>query len=100
MPLSFFSTSLLTVSLITNLSVQGIKKLLEGTSFRYSSNILAAALAVVLAFAICVIYLVWNDIAFSAKVGVEMVVLMYTSFLTSTVGYDKVIQTIRQIQNA
>ena len=39
-----------------------------------------------------------NDIAFTLKIGVEVCILMYLSFLTSTVGYDKVIQMIQQIQ--
>lgn len=33
------------------------------------------------------------------KIGVEIVVLMYLGFLISTVGYDKVIQMLKQIQS-
>ena len=40
-----------------------------------------------------------NDVAFTLKVGVEVCILMYLSFLTSTVGYDKVIQMIQQIRD-
>lgn len=100
MPISFMTTGLLIVSLLTNLTVEGIKKLLEGTNKTYSSNILAAILSTVIAGAVCVIYLVMNDIAFSVKIGVEIVILMYLGFLVSTVGYDKVLQTIKQIQTS
>ena len=92
MPISFLTTALLSVSLITNLTVEGIKKLLEGTKVKYSSNVLAAILSVVIACAVCAIYLVMTDTIFTAKIGVEIIVLMYLGFLVATVGYDKVVQ--------
>lgn len=98
MPISFMTTALLAVSLLTNLTVEGIKKLLDGTNVKYSSNVLAAILSTILSGAVCVIYLVMNDIGFSVKIGVEIAVLMYLGFLVSTVGYDKVIQTLKQLQ--
>lgn len=98
MPISFMTTGLLIVSMITNLTVEGIKKLLEGTKVKYSSNVLAAILAVFVACAVCVIYLIMTDTVFTLKIGVEVVVLMYLGFLVSTVGYDKVVQMIKQIQ--
>ena len=98
MPISFMTTALLAVSLLTNLTVEGIKKLLDGTNAKYSSNILAAILSTILSGAVCAIYLIMDDIGFSVKIGVEIVVLMYLGFLVSTVGYDKVMQTLKQLQ--
>lgn len=46
------------------------------------------------------IYLIMTDTVFTMKIGVEIVVLMYLGFLISTVGYDKVIQMLKQIQSA
>ena len=99
MPIYFMTTALLIVSLVTNLTVEGIKKLLNETTIKYSSNVLAAVVAVLMSCAVCVIYLIMNDVAFTLKVGVEVCILMYLSFLTSTVGYDKVIQMIQQIRD-
>jgi hypothetical protein len=99
MPIYFLTTALLIVSVVTNLTVEGIKKLLDGTTVKYSSNVLAAVSSVIIACAVCVIYIIMNDVDFSLKVGVEIVILMYLGFLTSTVGYDKVVQTIKQIQS-
>ena len=100
MPISFMTTALLIVSLLTNLTVEGIKKLLEGTNKTYSSNVLAAILSTIISGAVCVIYLIMNDVVFSLKIGVEVLILIYLVFLISTVGYDKVIQTIKQIQTS
>ena len=99
MPVSFMTTALLAVSLLTNLTVEGIKKLMNESGKKYSSNVLAAIFSIVISAGVCIGYLIFNDVAFSAKLGVEVVVLMYLSFLVSTVGYDKVIQMIKQIQN-
>ena len=99
MPISFMMTALLAVSLFTNLTVEGIKKLLDGTTVKYSSNILAAVVSALIAIAVSVVYMIMGDIVFTVKIGVEIVVLVYLSFLTSTVGYDKIIQAIKQIQS-
>jgi len=99
MPIYFMTTALLIVSLVTNLTVEGIKKLLNETTVKYSSNVLAAIISVFVSCAVCGIYLVMNDVSFSFKIGVEIFILMYLGFLTSTVGYDKVVQMIKQIQD-
>lgn len=99
MTIYFMTTALLIVSLVTNLTIEGIKKLLNETTIKYSSNVLAAVVAVLMSCAVCAIYLIMNDVTFTLKVGVEVCILMYLSFLTSTVGYDKVIQMIQQIRD-
>lgn len=67
MPIYFMTTALLIVSLVTNLTVEGIKKLLNETTIKYSSNVLAAVVAVLMSCAVCVIYLIMNDVAFTQK---------------------------------
>lgn len=98
MPISFMTTALLGVSLLTNLTVEGVKKLLDESKKTYSSNVLAAILSMILSCGVCAVYLVMNDISLSVKIGVEVAVLMYLGFLVSTVGYDKVIQTLKQVK--
>lgn len=98
MPVYFLTTALFVVSVATNLTVEGVKKILNTTTVKYSSNVLAAIVSMTLACVVCIVYLVMNDIVFSMKIGVEVAILMYLSFLVSTVGYDKVIQMVKQIQ--
>ena len=98
MPVYFLTTALFVVSVATNLTVEGVKKILNTTTVKYSSNVLAAIVSMLLACAVCIVYLVMNDIVFSMKIGVEVVVLMYLGFLVSTVGYDKVVQTLKQVK--
>lgn len=100
MPISFLTGALLATSILTNLTVEGIKKLLNGTNAKYSSNVLAVITSVIIALALSCAYIVMNDILLTAKVCVEIIVLMYLCFLTATVGYDKVVQMIGQIKFA
>lgn len=97
MPISFLTTALLIVSVVTNLTVEGIKKLLDETGMKYSSNLLAVVVSVVIACAISAGYMIMNSIVLDLKVGVQIVGLIYMSFLVSTVGYDKVMQMFGQI---
>ena len=98
MDLSFLTTALIAVSLLTNLTVEGLKKLMDERGMTYSSNLLAAVTSVIIAAAIFGGYMIMNDIAFTIKITVQIVVLMYLAFLSSTVGYDKIIQTLKQIK--
>ena len=98
MNLSFLTTALIAVSLLTNLTVEGLKKLMDERGMTYSSNLLAAVTSVIIAAAIFGGYMIMNDIAFTIKIAVQIVVLMYLAFLSSTVGYDKIIQTLKQIK--
>lgn len=97
MSITFLTTALLTVSLLTNLTVEAIKKLLDGANRQYSSNLLAAIMSIVITIGVSAVYIIMNDITLSCKIVVEVVVIIYLSFLTSTVGYDKVIQMINQL---
>lgn len=99
MSLEFLFIALLAVSILTNLTVEGIKKLLEDKE-NYSLNVMAAAVSVVLSVAISSGYLIWTEMMLNARIAVELIALAYLSFLVSTNGYDKVVQAIRQIKEA
>lgn len=98
MSLEFLVIALLVVSILTNLTVEGIKKIADKRAANYSANMLAAVTSVVLSAALSVGYLVWTETAFNVKIAVELIALMYLSFLVATNGYDKVIQAIKQIK--
>lgn len=80
------------------LTVEGIKKLLDKKSVDYSSNVMAAVTAVVISVALSAGYLIYTETMLNAKIGVELIALAYLSFLVATNGYDKVIQAIKQIK--
>lgn len=100
MSIEFLIFALLVVSILTNLTVQGIKNFMDKKSENYSANVLAAVTSVILSVALSAGYLIWTETVLNAKIAVELIALMYLSFLVATNGYDKVVQAIKQIKDA
>lgn len=98
MSMEFLFFALFAISVLTNLTVQGIKALADKKSANYSANVLAATTSVVVSVVVSAGYLIWTETALNAKIAVELIALAYLSFLVATNGYDKVIQAIKQIK--
>jgi len=92
----FLITALAAVSVLTSLTVEALKKLLGDKIKSY--NLAAAIVAVVLTIAISVGYLIYTGTAFTAQIAVMIVALVFLSFLSATVGFDKIKQLIEQLQ--
>lgn len=88
-------TALALISVLTSLTVEALKKLL-GENIK-SYNLLAAIVSVILTIAVSIGYLVYTGTMLTAQIVVVIVALMFLSFLASTVGYDKVVQMLKQI---
>lgn len=91
----FIISALAIISGLTSLTVEAIKKILGDR--KYSSNLLAAIVAVILTVAISAGYLIYCAIPLTPQIIVIIVALVFLSFLAATVGYDKVVQLFRQI---
>lgn len=98
MTIEFLSIALLFISMITALTVEALKKTFDKTSISYSSNVLAAIVSAIVALIASVFYMILNGIAFDSTIVIQTLVLMFFSFLSSTVGYDKVIQLLDQLK--
>lgn len=93
----FLITALATLSVLTSLTVQAVKKLLDEKGKKYSSNVLAVIIAVILTVVCAIGYIIYTGIAVTPQIVIAIIALTYFSFLGSTVGYDKVIQLIKQL---
>lgn len=98
MEMHVFLLMLLVCSLFTSLTVEAIKKMLEGKNKK--SNLIAAAVAIVLAAAIGVGYAILFGAINMTQYIVAIVALCFLSWLCAMVGYDKVIQAIKQLSKA
>ena len=92
-----FLMLLMCCSIMTSLTTEAFKKLLDDAGKKYSANLMAAILSVIFAVGIGVAYLVMYNVSLSPQIAVYMIALILLSFLCSTLGYDKVVQTISQI---
>ena len=91
----FLISALALISVLTSLTVEALKKLLGDKIKSY--NLLAAIVSVVLTILVSVGYLIYTGTTFTAQIGVIMAALVFLSFLAATVGYDKVMQMLKQI---
>ena len=85
------------IAVLTSLTVEALKKLFNEKEISYSSNLLAVIVSAVLTIAICVGYILYTGTTFTVQIAVTMIVLIYLSFLSATVGFDKVKQMIEQL---
>ena len=85
------------ISALTTLTVEGIKKILDEKQVTYSSNILAVIVAFALTVIGSVLYMIYFSVPVSPQAIVVIICLVFLSFLTATVGYDKVKQIFEQL---
>ena len=97
--LQTFLMGLLITSTLTGLATEAVKNVLAEHNKRYHANTLAGAVALVLSVAIGIGYIAVTGATFTAQVVVSLIALVFMSWLCAMVGYDKVIQTISQINN-
>lgn len=80
-------------SLVTGLVTEAEKKLIKD----FSTNILALITGAIVALAVTVVTFIFRDIPYNTINVTYMVILVIASGLGAMLGYDKVMQTIKQI---
>ena len=93
----FLISALALISVLTSLTVEAIKKLLNEKQIPYSSNLLAVIVAVLLTIAVSVCYILYFAIPITVQVIITVVALAFLSFLGATVGFDKIKQLLEQL---
>ena len=89
---------LLIVATMTGLVTEAVKKVLQEAGAGYKPNLLAGAVAVVLSVAVGGAYMILTETALNAQMAVYLLALVFLSWLSAMVGYDKVMQTITQFK--
>lgn len=90
-------SALALISVLTSLTVEAIKKILNEKQVEYSSNLLAVIVSTILTVAMCVGYTLYFDEPFTIQKVIIMIALVFLSFLSATVGFDKVKQLFEQM---
>lgn len=93
-----FMLGLLIISTFTSLVTEAIKKILSEHGITYYANTLAGIIATVLSAAIGVGYVVITGAGFTAQTIVVIITMVFVSWMCSMVGYDKVVQAIKQFK--
>lgn len=82
------------ISALTGLTVEALKKIFTELKLEYKSNVLAAIVSVIITLAYCGGYVVLAGESITAPLVVNAIVLMFLSWLTAMLGYDKIKQTL------
>lgn len=96
MTITLFLFLLTSFSIITGLAVEASKQII-GDKYKYSTNILAAIIAIIVGVIGTAIYYQFMDIAFTFNNIMSMFLMGIASAIGSMVGYDKIIQAINQL---
>lgn len=94
-----FLMGLLMVSTLTGLTTEAIKNVLIDLGKTYHANVLAGIVSLVISAAVGVSYVVIAGIGFTSQTVVYLIALVFMSWLCSMVGYDKVMQAIKQFKS-
>ena len=98
MELQVFLLMLLIVSTLTGLATEAIKIWLEERNKTYYANALAGYVAVAISVLAGAGYIIMTEIAFNLQIAIILIALIFLSWLSAMVGYDKVIQAISQFK--
>lgn len=98
MNIALFIALLVAFSTVTSLLTEAFKKLLDDTTIKYSSNVLVVIIACIVGILGTGVYYALCGIEFTLANVVCMPLMGLATSVGSMVGYDKVIQTIKQIK--
>lgn len=98
MTVEVFLTLLVILSTVTSLITTKVKDLLDSANKTYSSNVIVFIVAAVVGgFGTCAFYFIneynWNPFNITCIFG-----MIVSNALGAMIGYDKVIQTIKQMK--
>ena len=97
MTLEIFILGITICSAFTALVTEAVKKMFEKTEKPYNSNLIAAVCSIIVAAITVVVYAILSGIAVTTQFVTLAILLIIFSWLGAMVGYDKVIQTIKQL---
>lgn len=97
MTVTMFIMLLAAFSTLTGLCTEGIKKLLDEQNVTYASNLLACIVGLIVGVCGTAAYYVIATIPFSAVNIVCMVLMGVASAVGAMVGYDKLMQMLKQL---
>lgn len=97
MSMQVFLMLLFIVSVLVGLTVEAIKVI--SVKEDRATNLTAGITSVVISVFVGVFYCILAKVTFNAQIVIYLIALVFLSWLCSMVGYDKVVQTIKQIKD-
>jgi len=97
MNIELFLILLTIMSVFTSLMTEYIKKMLDEANKTYSCNILVSIISVITVIVSMVLFYIIKQVPFTIINVIYIFAMVIANTVGSTVGYDKVKQTIEQL---
>ena len=93
-------TTLALISVLTTLTTEAIKKLMDKADFNYVSNIIAVIVSVILSAVIVVIKpIITEGAAFTPVLAYNGIVMAFLAVLASMLTFDKIVQSLKGLND-
>lgn len=99
MTLTLFMTLLVVMAVCVSLITEAVKKFLDDTGVKYSSNMVVLLVAIVVGVGGTALVYLFAGIPFTIPNIVCIVLMAVAIWVGAMVGYDKVLQMVEQFKN-
>lgn len=99
MTVTLFVTLLVILSAVVSLFTEAVKKFLADTDIKYSSNVVVLILSLMVGVSGTALMYIYLGIAFTMPNVMCMVLMAVAVWVGAMVGYDKVLQMIKQVKS-
>ena len=97
MTVEVFMTMLFAVSVVNSLLTEAVKQVFDEFEKTYSSNIIAGIVSVVVGGFICYSHAMFSGVEPNHLLFITYIAFVVMSWVCAMVGYDKVMQAVKQI---
>lgn len=98
MTITLFISLVTVFATATSLITEATKKVLDGKGIQYASNIVVCIIAAIVGIGGTAAYYALTSIPFNGSNIVSMILMGVAVAVGSMVGYDKVVQAVKQIK--
>lgn len=82
---------------VTSLITEAVKKVFDKEKYQYSTNVIVLIVAMFVGVTSCLVFYNTNGIKLDVMNFLYMLFMGIANWIGATIGYDKVLQTIKQI---
>jgi uncharacterized protein YacL len=98
MTVEIFLVALVTISSLSALVAEAVKKILDEYNKTYRTNTLVGICALVVAVIVSALYIMYTGTVITLPIIASIIAITILSWLCAMVGYDKVVQAFSQFK--
>lgn len=100
MTIEVFLALLMVLSSVNAVFTEAVKKFLDGYGVKYSSNVVALVDSIIVGALGTSVYYMLAVVPFDAQHIMFLILMIVSTWVSSMIGYDKILQLVEQIKQA